>query len=154
MVFVHGSSRDDKCWPEADWIALGQGLVHAGWRIALPQAGAVEQARATRIADAIGLGAEVWPAMPLDALVDRLGGAQGVVGVDSGLSHIAVALDLPHVQIYNLPTAWRTGPQPAHGHLHQVSVEGRPGPSLESVQRAWQQVWAARLAATAQGRQA
>jgi len=144
MVFVHGSSREDKCWPEAHWIAFGQGLVQAGWRIALPQASAAEQATAERIAAALGPAAEVWPAMPLDALVDRFGGAQGVVGVDSGLSHIAVALDLPHVQLYNFPTAWRTGPQPAHGHRHQVSVEGRPFPSIEAVQQAWVQVWAAR----------
>ena len=26
-----------------------------------------------------------------------------------GLSHIAVALGLPHVQLYNFPTSWRTG---------------------------------------------
>ena len=67
-------------------------------------------------------------------------GVQATVGVDSGLSHIAVALDLPHVQIYNFPTAWRTGPQAAHGHAHQVSVEGRPTPSLDAVWQAWQRV--------------
>ena len=50
------------------------------------------------------------PALPLDALTDALATCAGVVGVDSGLSHIAVALDLPHVQIYNFDTAWRTGP--------------------------------------------
>ena len=56
--------------------------------------------------------AQVWPAMPLDALTDALATCAGVIGVDSGLSHIAVALDLPHVQIYNFDTAWRTGPLP------------------------------------------
>jgi hypothetical protein len=39
-----------------------------------------------------------------------MGRCAGAIGVDSGLSHIAVALDLPHVQIYNFDTAWRTGP--------------------------------------------
>jgi len=60
-----------------------------------------------------------------------------VIGVDSGLSHIAVALDLPHVQIYNFPTAWRTGPQPEHGHRHQVSVQAQPTPSVDAVWDAW-----------------
>ena len=73
-------------------------------------------------------------------MVDRLGAAQGVIGVDSGLSHIAVALNLPHVQVYNFATAWRTGPQAAHGHCHQVSVQAHPAPSLETVWAAWQQV--------------
>jgi heptosyltransferase-1 len=140
LVFVHGSSRDDKLWPEIDWIMLGRRAITEGWRIALPHAGAVERERAERIKAALGDAAEVWPAMPLDALVDRLGAAQGVIGVDSGLSHIAVALDLPHVQLYNFPTAWRTGPQPSHGHAHQVSVEAEPTPMLEQVWAAWLQV--------------
>ena len=142
LVFVHGTSRDDKLWPEANWIALGRQLLAQGWRLALPQAGAAERLRAERIAAALGAGCEVWPAMDLDALVDRLGATHGVIGVDSGLSHIAVALDLPHVQIYNFPTAWRTGPQPAHGHRHQVSVQGQPTPEVAAVWSAWQQVQA------------
>lgn len=146
LVLVHGTSRADKLWPEADWVAFGRRALAAGWRLALPQAGAEEAARAARIAAALGGAAEVWPAMDLDALVDRFGAAQGVVGVDSGLSHVAVALDLPHVQIYNFPTAWRTGPQPAHGHHHQVSVEGRPAPAAEAVWQAWQQVSGAEVA--------
>jgi heptosyltransferase I len=146
MVLVHGTSRDDKLWPEAHWVSFGLQLVRQGWRIALPRAGELESARAERIAAAIGPLCQVWPAMGLDALVDQLGTAQGVVGVDSGLSHIAVALDLPHVQIYNFATAWRTGPQAAHGHRHQVSVEPAPGqttPALEAVAGAWAEVWAA-----------
>jgi heptosyltransferase I len=144
VVFVHGTSRADKLWPQADWIALGQRLAAQGWHIALPRTGDVERERAYAIAGAInnvaGSQAVVWPAMNLGDLIDRLGSCQGVIGVDSGLSHIAVALNLPHVQIYNFPTAWRTGPQPAHGHLHQVSVEGSPAPSLDVVAAAWQQV--------------
>ena len=140
VVFVHGTSRDDKLWPEASWIEVGHRLVAQGLRIALPHAGPVELARARRIAAALGDCAEVWPAMSLDALVDRLGGVHGVIGVDSGLSHIAVALDLPHVQLYNFPTSWRTGPQPEHGHRHQVSVEAQPTPPVGAVWSAWQQV--------------
>jgi heptosyltransferase-1 len=147
MVFVHGTSRDDKLWPEDHWIALGRRLVEAGWQVALPQAGEVESARAARIAGALGPQATVWPAMALDAVVDAMAPAAGVIGVDSGLSHVAVALDRPHVQVYNLPTAWRTGPQPAHGHRHQVSVEPAPGealPAVDAVWAAWQRVQAAR----------
>jgi heptosyltransferase I len=144
LVLVHGTSREDKLWPEPAWIGFGQRAIAQGWRIALPHAGAIEFARAQRIAHALAehdnAAAQVWPAMGLDALVDRLGATQGVVGVDSGLSHIAVALDLPHVQIYNWPTAWRTGPQAAHGHRHQISVQAQPTPTLEAVWSAWNQV--------------
>jgi heptosyltransferase-1 len=63
-----------------------------------------------------------------------------VIGVDSGLSHIAVALDVPHVQIYNFETAWRTGPIDSS---RQRSVFAQPAPSLDAVWDAWQSVRAA-----------
>ena len=144
LVFIHGSSRDDKLWPEDHWTALGRRAVDAGWRLALPHAGAAERARAERLAAALGGSAvaEVWPAMGLDALLDRLAATQGTVGVDSGLSHVAVALGLPHVQLYNFPTAWRTGPSTSAGgeRLRQVSVEGVPWPTVGEVWAAWHDV--------------
>jgi heptosyltransferase-1 len=81
----------------------------------------------------------VWPRLDLGALTDRLAGCAGVIGVDSGLSHIAVALDLPHVQIYNFDTAWRTGPSAAR----QRSVYASPTPSIDAVWAAWEQARAA-----------
>jgi heptosyltransferase-1 len=144
VVFVHGSSRDDKLWPQAHWIALGKRLLAAGWRIALPQGSEGEQTRAEMIAAALqferATQVEVWPTLRLDAVIDRLALAQGVIGVDSGLSHVAVALNLPHVQIYNFATAWRTGPLAAHGHRHQVAVVGQTVPTLDVVWKAWNQV--------------
>jgi heptosyltransferase-1 len=82
-------------------------------------------------------------------MVDRLGAAQGVIGVDSGLSHIAVALDLPHVQLYNFATAWRTGPLAAHGHRHQEACVDTVVPSVDAVWSAWVQVRAAAVRPTA-----
>jgi heptosyltransferase-1 len=149
VVFIHGTTRADKLWPEPYWIELGRRIVAAGGTVALPQADAAELARATRIAAAIDGAAEVWPAMDLDALMDRMSGTAGAIGVDSGPSHIAVALDLPHVQIYNHPTAWRTGPQSRHGHDHQVSIEGVPTPTVDAVWSAWQQVRGVRVAVAA-----
>ncbi len=148
VVFVHGTSRADKLWPEASWIELGRRAVRSGLRVALPRYGDEENARALRLEAGIAAGfdaaeagsVEIWPALPLDALIDRMAPAAGVIGVDSGPSHIAVALGLPHVQIYNHPTSWRTGPQARHGHAHQVSVEASPTPDVDSVWRAWTRV--------------
>ncbi|MDB5940487.1 MAG: putative heptosyltransferase, Glycosyltransferase Family 9, partial [Ramlibacter sp.] len=83
--------------------------------------------------------AGVWPRLDLGALADRLGRSAGVIGVDSGLSHIAVALDRPHVQIYNFDTAWRTGPLPRQDG-RQLSVFAQPTPSVDQVWTAWQRV--------------
>jgi heptosyltransferase I len=144
VAFVHGTSRDDKLWPQAHWVSLGKRMIDAGWRIALPHGSEAEQTRAEMIGAALQFDrmnlVEVWPSLKLDAVVDRLAATQGVIGVDSGLSHIAVALNLPHVQIYNFPTAWRTGPQAAHGNRDQLCVEAPGGPGLEPVWAAWLKV--------------
>ncbi len=137
VLLVHGSSRADKLWPEPHWVELGRRIIEDGYRIALVHGSDDEEARSRRIARAQGKQSVVWPRLELDALLDRMSRSRGVVGVDSGLSHLAVALDLPHVQIYNLDTAWRTGPS---ARRHQVAIVADPTPALEPVWNLWQQV--------------
>ena len=136
VALVHGTSRADKEWPLQHWVALGQRLNQSGYSVALPQGSAkecaVSQAIAAQLQDAW-----VWPAMALDAVTDTLAQCAGVIGVDSGLSHIAVALDVPHVQIYNFDTAWRTGPQ---GLARQRGVYASPHPAMEHIWQAWKAV--------------
>jgi len=153
VVLIHGTSRADKLWPDAHWVELGRRLIEDGWTIALPQAGRDEGERARRIAAALGdAPCEVWPALDLGAFTERLAACHGAIGVDSGPSHIAVALGLPHVQIYNFPTAWRTGPQPRHGAGTQVSVENEPTPTVAAVWSAWKGVLRAADAVAAANR--
>ena len=133
VALVHGTSRADKEWPMAHWVALGQRLNDAGYRVALPHGSEAEQLCAQAIASQLA-GAEVWPRLGLDALLDALAGCAGVVGVDSGLSHIAVALDLPHVQIYNFDTAWRTGPL---AQSCAIGVFAQPTPGVDAIWQAW-----------------
>ena len=119
VLFAHGASRLGKLWPTEHWIELGTRLIQEGCQVALAHGTPEEEARSQRIAKALGKQASAWPRLELDALLDQMSLARGVIGVDSGLSHIAVALDLPHVQIYNFDTAWRTGPL---GQEHQRSL--------------------------------
>jgi len=135
VVFAHGSSREDKLWPVSSWVELGQRLNAQGYGIALAHGSAAEEQRSKDIASQLN-GAVVWPRLGLDDLVDALAGTAGVVGVDSGLSHMAVALDLPHVQIYSFDTAWRTGPVQSV-HAKQISVFAQPTPSVEAIWQAW-----------------
>lgn len=133
VALVHGSSRADKLWPLTHWLELGARLNAQGYTLALPHGTELER----RAAEALATQLEhviVWPRLDLDAMIEALNTCVGVVGVDSGLSHLAVALDLMHVQLYNFDTAWRTGPQQAG---HQLSVFGSPCPSVEAVWQAW-----------------
>ncbi|MBC7444800.1 MAG: lipopolysaccharide heptosyltransferase I [Polaromonas sp.] len=139
VVFVHGTSRADKEWPFSHWSALGRRLIHAGYQVVLAHGSEKELAKSQAIARLLNEGAPgnalVWPLLPLDTLTREMARCAGVIGVDSGVSHIAVALDMPHVQVYNFDTAWRTGPDEASGR--QVSVFARPAPGVDEVWRAW-----------------
>ncbi|HXD41340.1 MAG TPA: lipopolysaccharide heptosyltransferase I [Ramlibacter sp.] len=141
VALVHGTSREDKCWPDAHWIELGRRLIASGLALGLPHGSDAEREHGERLAAALGPAAQVWPRLDLGQLTDRLAAGAGVIGVDSGLSHIAVALDQPHVQIYNFDTAWRTGPfGDAAATSRQRAVYAQPTPSVDAVWQAWQQV--------------
>lgn len=133
VALVHGTSRADKQWPVFHWIELARRLDGAGFDVALLHGTDAEQQRSEAMARGMAQ-AVVWPRLGLDALTDALAGCAGVIGVDSGLSHIAVALDLPHVQLYNFDTAWRTGPI---NRPRQRSVFASPAPSVDAVWQAW-----------------
>jgi heptosyltransferase-1 len=69
--------------------------------------------------------------MSLVGAAALLAHAAGVVGVDTGLTHLAVALDVPTVGIYCATDPALTG---LHGGAHAVNVGG-PGesPAVEAV---------------------
>ena len=141
VALVHGSSRADKAWPLAHWQTLAHALQQQGFVVALPHANDGELQTAQAVASACP-SATIWPRCDLVELAQRLAASMGVVGVDSGVSHIAVALGLPHVQIYNFDTAWRTGPK---GCAWQQSVFAKPTPSPAAVLSAWAACLAAEI---------
>ena len=145
VALVHGSSRTDKQWPLSHWLDVGMRLYATGYAVALLHGNALEEQTAHTIASHLPQ-AQVWPRLNLDTLIDALTTCTGVIGVDSGLSHIAVALNLPHVQLYNFDTAWRTGPVPISSSQaspldqsspRQCSVFAQPFPAPDAVWQAW-----------------
>jgi len=98
-VLLTATSRTDKEWPEADWIALGRALGERGLRCVLPAGSAVERERAARLAAALD-GAIAAPPLDIAALAGLMAGARIVIGVDTGLTHLAAALDRPTVGIF------------------------------------------------------
>ena len=145
VIFAHGTTRTDNEWPQERWRALGQRFAQEGFDVLLPQAGAREAQFARELAADIGPAAQVLPPMDLAALLARMAQASTLVGVDSGISHMGVALGLPLVQIFSQPRVWRAGPV---GVAHQHAVGGEHVPGVEEVWTAWQACWAARAAET------
>jgi heptosyltransferase-1 len=98
-VCLHATSRDSKLWPAGHWIALAARLAQAGIAAVLPWGNARERDRAQALAREAAT-AIVLPALSLAALADVLRGARAVVGVDTGLVHLAAALERPTIAIY------------------------------------------------------
>ena len=100
LVFLTMTSRDDKLWPEERWIELGRALAHLSYGPPLlPWGSEEERRRAERIASALP-GSRVPPRMALDQLGAIFASARAVVGVDTGLTHLAAALGARTVGIY------------------------------------------------------
>ena len=98
-VLLHATSRADKLWPEPAWERLGAELARQGYALILPWGDAAERARSERIARALP-GAIVPPALGILGMAGLLAGARAVIGVDTGLTHLAAALGRPVVALY------------------------------------------------------
>jgi heptosyltransferase-1 len=98
-ILLHATSADRKLWREADWVSLGRHFANQGICCVLPWGNVVERARSETLAAQIA-GAIVAPALGLEEVAALLAGAHAVVGLDTGLTHLAAALDVPTVGIY------------------------------------------------------
>jgi lipopolysaccharide heptosyltransferase I len=132
-ILLHATARPDKEWPEERWIALGRSLAARGLEPLLPWGSEPERLRSERIAAAVP-GARVLDRQPLDAVARRVAGAQRVVGVDTGLLHLAAALGVPLVGIFVGSEPGLTGPM-GRG---PIAIVGRNGalPETADVLRA------------------
>ncbi|MBI5429515.1 MAG: lipopolysaccharide heptosyltransferase I [Nitrosomonadales bacterium] len=108
VALLHATSRADKLWDEASWVALGHALHEKNIRCVLPWGSEAEKARSLRltaqIPDAISP-----PRLNLDQAATLLGKAHAVIGVDTGLAHLAAALNVPTAGIYTATDPTLTG---------------------------------------------
>jgi heptosyltransferase-1 len=137
VILLHATARPEKEWPVACWIALGQALAASGYAIVLPWGTEAEQRRSAEIAAAVP-NAAVPERQPLDAVARMIARAAFVVGVDTGLLHLAAALGVPLVAIF-------TGTEPGqHGPLGagKIEIVGALGamPSFEDVHAAVERI--------------
>lgn len=113
VLFLHGTTRADKHWPEPYWHELAKAVAKTGCRILLPWGNDVERQRAVRIAAAANKiatdSAEVLPRSRLHELATWIATSTAVVAVDTGLGHLTAALDVPAVSLYGPTDPARIG---------------------------------------------
>lgn len=97
-VLIPNASRPEKLWPERHWAAVGRRLQESGWMPVVLWGREDEQTLAERIAASCE--GDVPPFLRVGEMAAVLAGAQQVVGLDTGFTHLAAALGRPTLGIY------------------------------------------------------
>jgi heptosyltransferase-1 len=98
-VMLTATSRADKLWPEGDWLTLAARLAQRDMRLVLPAGNADERRRVASLVSRMP-GAIAAPPLQVSQLTGLFAGASLVVGVDTGLTHLAAALGKPTLGLY------------------------------------------------------
>ena len=106
-VFFHGTARAAKQWPRQNWIELGKHLQARGLPVMLPW-GSEQERQAAQAMQAQIPNAIVLPRLPMMEAILLAQRATLVVGVDTGLTHVAAAYCRPTVEIYGDSPRWKT----------------------------------------------
>jgi heptosyltransferase I len=122
-ILLHATARAEKEWPVANWRALAE-VFGRSIDLVLPFGSANERLRGERIASGIAR-ARVPEWQPIDAMARLIAGASFVVGVDTGLLHLASACGVPLVAIFSGSEPLLTGPI---GGGPITVLEGNPVP--------------------------
>jgi len=128
LVFMHSTTWVSKHWPEKYWKKLLSHVNKAGFSVYFPWVTEEEKSRVERIIIASRAG-YILPKLSLTKLAAVLDNAAGIVGVDSGLTHIAAGLGTPGVALYGPTTVGLTG---AKGPFHiNLNAEFECAPCMQ-----------------------
>jgi len=121
LVFAHGASRENKCWPVEKWVELTRLAQLSGIKIKLPWGSIQELSRAKHIME-LNSNVEILPKLTISEIGAILLGAQGVISVDTGFSHLAAALSIPTISLYG-PTNPILGGTYGKNQTHLTNME-------------------------------
>jgi hypothetical protein len=92
ILLVHETDGADKCWSANQWAAVAAGLRATGHEVAQ-----ITRGDGSCPLDAFGIPALTAPTP--GAAIDALSGCRGVIGIDTGLTHIAAQQGTPTVTV-------------------------------------------------------
>lgn len=107
---LHGTTWPSKHWPLGQWVSLAEGLLTRGYRPAVTFADAAEEGTARALAAAVPEVEIVGP-LTLGEVAAGLAGSALVVGVDTGLMHLAAVLGRPTIALFASTPPGQTEPR-------------------------------------------
>ena len=125
VLFLHGTTWPSKHWPQSAWRTLAEQLSGQGVAVRIPWGNSEEQQRANAIAEGLPQ-VEVLPRLNITGVAGQIAGAQACVAVDTGLGHLAAALDVPCVSLYGPTLPGRVGAY-GQGQVHLCATGPNAG---------------------------
>jgi len=108
VIFIHGTTWKSKEWPLEYWKELSKLAKQDGFDPIVTWGNLREKARCEDIKRSVP-DISILPKMPLADLIQLLGKMSGVVTVDTGLGHLAAAMDIPTVAVFGSTDESLTG---------------------------------------------
>ncbi len=120
LVFVANASWPTKYWTDGNWRQLIARAGAEGYRVLLPWGSELERQKTEPLAEGFKH-AQVLPRLRLGEVASLLLGSAGAVSMDTGLAHIAAALDVATVTLYGPTDAGLIGATGGHS-VHVVAT--------------------------------
>ena len=99
VVFLHGTTWSTKHWPKYFWRQLALHATKSGFEVLLPWGDFIEKKRAEYISNGNDK-VKVLERQSLSGVAQHINNSKGVIAVDTGLGHLAAALEKPTVSLY------------------------------------------------------
>jgi heptosyltransferase-1 len=121
LIFIIGTSWVTKLWATAEWQALTKIAVDEGYSVEIMWGSADERAIAEQIIQFCPQATRPEHRLSITTIAEKLVGAAGVVGLDTGFSHLAGALETPTIAIYGATSPIKVGLIGEHTHNLQLN---------------------------------
>ena len=109
LIFIIGTSWVTKLWATSEWQALAKIALDTGYSVEIIWGSADERAIAEQIIQCCPQATRPENRLSITTIAEKLVGAAGVVGLDTGFSHLAGALETPTIALYGATSPVKVG---------------------------------------------
>ncbi|RYY76544.1 MAG: lipopolysaccharide heptosyltransferase I [Gammaproteobacteria bacterium] len=109
LIFIIGTSWVTKLWSTTHWQHLATIAISAGYDVEIIWGSSEEKAVADSIIACNPTATRPAQRMSITAIAEKLVEAAGIIGLDTGFSHLAGALETPTIALYGATSPVKVG---------------------------------------------
>ncbi|HTF95476.1 MAG TPA: lipopolysaccharide heptosyltransferase I [Cellvibrio sp.] len=109
LIFIIGTSWITKLWSTNEWKALTHIALDSGYDVEIIWGSPEEQAIADSIISSCPAATRPEQRLAITRIAEKLVEAAGVIGLDTGFSHLAGALETPTIALYGATSPTKVG---------------------------------------------